>query len=199
MHDVLICLCLFRAYRIGQCRDVTVLRLISLGTVEEVIYLRQVYKQVPDNCDHIIIIHKWYKWPTYGVPVIMIHHWLISTVIKLKQWHFSSSNCSPQLWARRVRGGTSRQCRGMVSIRGSCLGSKTSSGCRPKGHASPARYSRLDSLHPFYCLIDDALHCSLLPQSPRPTDSCPQSQYKVSQNFYFIPILWNLLLDGHMD
>lgn len=43
--------CLFRAYRIGQCRDVTVLRLISLGTVEEVIYLRQVYKQVPDNND----------------------------------------------------------------------------------------------------------------------------------------------------
>ncbi|KAG7249817.1 hypothetical protein CRUP_030527, partial [Coryphaenoides rupestris] len=33
------------AYRIGQCRDVTVLRLISLGTVEEIIYLRQVYKQ----------------------------------------------------------------------------------------------------------------------------------------------------------
>ena len=36
-----------RAYRIGQWRDVTVLRLISLGTVEEIIYLRQVYKQVP--------------------------------------------------------------------------------------------------------------------------------------------------------
>ncbi|KAJ8262866.1 hypothetical protein COCON_G00153230 [Conger conger] len=34
-----------RAYRIGQCRDVTVFRLISLGSVEEVIYLRQVYKQ----------------------------------------------------------------------------------------------------------------------------------------------------------
>ncbi|XP_040011882.1 DNA excision repair protein ERCC-6-like 2 isoform X2 [Xiphias gladius] len=34
-----------RAYRIGQCRNVTVLRLISLGTVEEIIYLRQVYKQ----------------------------------------------------------------------------------------------------------------------------------------------------------
>ncbi|XP_030215033.1 DNA excision repair protein ERCC-6-like 2 isoform X1 [Gadus morhua] len=34
-----------RAYRIGQWRDVTVLRLISLGTVEEIIYLRQVYKQ----------------------------------------------------------------------------------------------------------------------------------------------------------
>ncbi|XP_038137424.1 DNA excision repair protein ERCC-6-like 2 isoform X2 [Cyprinodon tularosa] len=59
-----------RAYRIGQWRDVTVLRLISLGTVEEVIYLRQVYKQqlqcsvvgkesarryfeaVQGNCDH---------------------------------------------------------------------------------------------------------------------------------------------------
>ncbi|XP_026887493.2 DNA excision repair protein ERCC-6-like 2 [Electrophorus electricus] len=34
-----------RVYRIGQCKDVTVFRLISLGTVEEVIYLRQVYKQ----------------------------------------------------------------------------------------------------------------------------------------------------------
>ncbi|XP_068614088.1 DNA excision repair protein ERCC-6-like 2 [Brachionichthys hirsutus] len=34
-----------RAYRIGQCRDVTILRLISLGTVEEIIYLRQIYKQ----------------------------------------------------------------------------------------------------------------------------------------------------------
>ncbi|XP_053433121.1 DNA excision repair protein ERCC-6-like 2 isoform X2 [Nycticebus coucang] len=34
-----------RAYRIGQCRDVKVLRLVSLGTVEEIMYLRQVYKQ----------------------------------------------------------------------------------------------------------------------------------------------------------
>nr|XP_016846479.1 PREDICTED: DNA excision repair protein ERCC-6-like 2 isoform X2 [Anolis carolinensis] len=34
-----------RAYRIGQCRDVKVFRLISLGTVEEMMYLRQVYKQ----------------------------------------------------------------------------------------------------------------------------------------------------------
>ncbi|KAG7481221.1 hypothetical protein MATL_G00064260 [Megalops atlanticus] len=34
-----------RVYRIGQCRDVTVFRLISVGSVEEVIYLRQVYKQ----------------------------------------------------------------------------------------------------------------------------------------------------------
>ncbi|TRY86501.1 hypothetical protein DNTS_010128 [Danionella cerebrum] len=34
-----------RVYRIGQCRDVTVFRLVSLGTVEEIIYLRQIYKQ----------------------------------------------------------------------------------------------------------------------------------------------------------
>lgn len=52
--------CLFRAYRIGQCRDVTVLRLISLGTVEEIIYLRQVYKQVPDNYIYGHVIY--YQW-----------------------------------------------------------------------------------------------------------------------------------------
>ncbi|XP_060091440.1 DNA excision repair protein ERCC-6-like 2 [Heteronotia binoei] len=34
-----------RVYRIGQSRDVKVFRLISLGTVEEIMYLRQVYKQ----------------------------------------------------------------------------------------------------------------------------------------------------------
>ncbi|XP_025029597.1 DNA excision repair protein ERCC-6-like 2 [Python bivittatus] len=34
-----------RVYRIGQRRDVKVFRLISLGTVEEMMYLRQVYKQ----------------------------------------------------------------------------------------------------------------------------------------------------------
>ncbi|KAJ7325348.1 hypothetical protein OS493_029896 [Desmophyllum pertusum] len=34
-----------RAYRIGQRRDVSVYRLISSGTIEEMMYLRQVYKQ----------------------------------------------------------------------------------------------------------------------------------------------------------
>lgn len=48
---------LHRAYRIGQRKDVTVLRLISLGSVEEIIYLRQVYKQVPDNYDDSMIFH----------------------------------------------------------------------------------------------------------------------------------------------
>lgn len=38
-----------RAYRIGQTRDVEVFRLISLGTVEEVVYARQVYKQQQAN------------------------------------------------------------------------------------------------------------------------------------------------------
>jgi len=34
-----------RAHRIGQTRDVRVVRLISRGTVEEMIYLRQIYKE----------------------------------------------------------------------------------------------------------------------------------------------------------
>ncbi|KAF7545154.1 hypothetical protein G7046_g9625 [Stylonectria norvegica] len=38
-----------RAYRIGQTRDVEVFRLISLGTVEEVVYARQIYKQQQAN------------------------------------------------------------------------------------------------------------------------------------------------------
>ncbi|KAJ6171808.1 DNA excision repair protein ERCC-6-like 2 [Penicillium chermesinum] len=34
-----------RAYRIGQVRDVEVFRLVSAGTIEEIVYARQVYKQ----------------------------------------------------------------------------------------------------------------------------------------------------------
>ncbi|KAK5800168.1 hypothetical protein VI817_002380 [Penicillium citrinum] len=34
-----------RAYRIGQQRDVEVFRLVSAGTIEEIVYARQVYKQ----------------------------------------------------------------------------------------------------------------------------------------------------------
>lgn len=34
-----------RAYRIGQTRDVEVFRLVSQGTLEEIVYARQVYKQ----------------------------------------------------------------------------------------------------------------------------------------------------------
>ena len=37
-----------RAFRIGQSRDVKVYRFISEATVEENIYLRQVYKQVTE-------------------------------------------------------------------------------------------------------------------------------------------------------
>ena len=36
----------FRAYRIGQRRNVQVYRLVSAGTIEENMYLRQIYKQV---------------------------------------------------------------------------------------------------------------------------------------------------------
>ncbi|KAK8020430.1 SNF2 superfamily RAD26-like protein [Apiospora arundinis] len=38
-----------RAYRIGQIRDVDVYRLISAGTIEEITYARQIYKQQQAN------------------------------------------------------------------------------------------------------------------------------------------------------
>lgn len=38
-----------RAYRIGQVRDVEVFRLVSIGTIEENIYARQIYKQQQAN------------------------------------------------------------------------------------------------------------------------------------------------------
>lgn len=38
-----------RAYRIGQTRDVDVFRLISAGTIEEIVYARQIYKQQQAN------------------------------------------------------------------------------------------------------------------------------------------------------
>jgi hypothetical protein len=38
-----------RAYRIGQTRDVEVFRLVSGGTIEEIVYARQIYKQQQAN------------------------------------------------------------------------------------------------------------------------------------------------------
>ncbi|KAL8942826.1 MAG: hypothetical protein Q9216_001441 [Gyalolechia sp. 2 TL-2023] len=38
-----------RAYRIGQVRDVEVFRLVSAGTIEEIVYARQIYKQQQMN------------------------------------------------------------------------------------------------------------------------------------------------------
>ena len=38
-----------RAYRMGQIRDVEVFRLISAGTMEEIVYARQIYKQQQAN------------------------------------------------------------------------------------------------------------------------------------------------------
>ncbi|KAL2758060.1 hypothetical protein ACRALDRAFT_1029235, partial [Sodiomyces alcalophilus JCM 7366] len=38
-----------RAYRIGQTRDVDVFRLVSSGTIEEIVYARQIYKQQQAN------------------------------------------------------------------------------------------------------------------------------------------------------
>ncbi|XP_037071357.1 DNA excision repair protein ERCC-6-like 2 [Pollicipes pollicipes] len=41
-----------RAYRLGQARDVSVFRLVSAGTIEENIYLRQVRRQQLSPADH---------------------------------------------------------------------------------------------------------------------------------------------------
>ncbi|CAN8105766.1 unnamed protein product [Discula destructiva] len=38
-----------RAYRIGQLRDVEVYRLVAAGTIEEIVYARQIYKQQQAN------------------------------------------------------------------------------------------------------------------------------------------------------
>ncbi|KAL8757482.1 MAG: hypothetical protein Q9199_002175, partial [Rusavskia elegans] len=38
-----------RAYRIGQVRDVEIFRLVSAGTIEEIVYARQIYKQQQAN------------------------------------------------------------------------------------------------------------------------------------------------------
>ena len=43
----------YRAFRIGQSRNVEVYRLVTEGTVEEMIYLRQVYKQVGEVGVHV--------------------------------------------------------------------------------------------------------------------------------------------------
>lgn len=49
-----------RAYRIGQTRDVEVFRLISVGTVEEIVYARQIYKQQQANIGYNASIERRY-------------------------------------------------------------------------------------------------------------------------------------------
>ncbi|GAB7344614.1 hypothetical protein MBLNU457_3102t1 [Dothideomycetes sp. NU457] len=49
-----------RAYRIGQTRDVEVFRLVSTGTVEEVVYARQIYKQQQANIAYNASIERRY-------------------------------------------------------------------------------------------------------------------------------------------
>jgi hypothetical protein len=49
-----------RAYRLGQTRDVEVFRLISAGTIEEVIYARQIYKQQQANIGYNASVERRY-------------------------------------------------------------------------------------------------------------------------------------------
>ncbi|KAL9058618.1 MAG: hypothetical protein Q9162_001625 [Coniocarpon cinnabarinum] len=51
-----------RAYRIGQQRDVEVFRLVSAGTIEEIVYARQVYKQQQANIGYTASHERrWFK------------------------------------------------------------------------------------------------------------------------------------------
>lgn len=49
-----------RAYRIGQTRDVEVFRLVSKGTVEEIVYARQIYKQQQANIGYNASVERRY-------------------------------------------------------------------------------------------------------------------------------------------
>lgn len=49
-----------RAYRIGQVRDVDVFRLVSAGTVEEIVYARQIYKQQQANIGYNASVERRY-------------------------------------------------------------------------------------------------------------------------------------------
>ncbi|KAK3076472.1 hypothetical protein LTS18_012910, partial [Coniosporium uncinatum] len=49
-----------RAYRIGQTRDVEVFRLVSAGTIEEIVYARQVYKQQQANIGYTASLERRY-------------------------------------------------------------------------------------------------------------------------------------------
>ena len=49
-----------RAYRIGQTRDVQVFRLVSAGTMEEIIYARQIYKQQQANIGYNASVERRY-------------------------------------------------------------------------------------------------------------------------------------------
>ncbi|KAF2186660.1 hypothetical protein K469DRAFT_706647 [Zopfia rhizophila CBS 207.26] len=49
-----------RAYRIGQTRDVEVFRLVSAGTIEEIVYARQIYKQQQANIGYTASVERRY-------------------------------------------------------------------------------------------------------------------------------------------
>lgn len=73
-----------RAYRIGQTRDVEVFRLISVGTIEEIVYARQIYKQQQANIGYTASSERRYfrgvqqdterKGEIFGLKNIFTHH-----------------------------------------------------------------------------------------------------------------------------
>ncbi|KAG9231955.1 DNA excision repair protein-like protein [Amylocarpus encephaloides] len=73
-----------RAYRIGQLRDVEVFRLVSAGTVEEIVYARQIYKQQQANIGYKASLerryfkgvqsHKTQKGELFGLRNLLTFH-----------------------------------------------------------------------------------------------------------------------------
>lgn len=73
-----------RAYRIGQTRNVEVFRLISTGTIEEIVYARQIYKQQQANIGYSATSERRYfkgvqedasrKGEIFGLSNIFTHH-----------------------------------------------------------------------------------------------------------------------------
>ena len=57
-----------RAYRIGQARDVEVFRLVSAGTIEEIVYARQIYKQQQANIGYTASRERRYFRGVKGMP-----------------------------------------------------------------------------------------------------------------------------------
>ncbi|KAI9672364.1 MAG: hypothetical protein M1817_003386 [Caeruleum heppii] len=73
-----------RAYRIGQVRDVEVFRLVSAGTIEEIVYARQIYKQQQANIGYNASTERRYfrgvqqkqnqKGEIFGLPNLLSFH-----------------------------------------------------------------------------------------------------------------------------
>ena len=63
-----------RAYRFGQTRDVHVYRLLGAGSIEELIYARQVYKQQMMKIGYEASHQTRYDIAAYDGPTILMRY-----------------------------------------------------------------------------------------------------------------------------